>query len=131
MLGNRRLKSLLALFVLAASLVGCASSSTGYSPFLRAEPAADSVLNRAPRNLRLFYDALPDVSNSGLTLTGPDGNYDLRGFHTMGSDDLMIEITNPSIPDGEYVVDWSAVIGEGSIVHVGSYRFSVATDRSR
>ena len=129
MLGNRRLKSLLALFVLAASLVGCASSSTGYSPFLRAEPAADSVLNRAPRNLRLFYDALPDVSNSGLTLTGPDGNYDLRGFHTMGSDDLMIEITNPSIPDGEYVVDWSAVIGEDSTVHEGSYRFYVATDR--
>ena len=129
MLGNRRLKSLLALFVLAASLVGCASSSTGYSPFLRAEPAADSVLNRAPRNLRLFYDALPDVLNSGLTLMGPDGNYDLRGFHTMGSDDLMIEITNPSIPDGEYVVDWSAVIGEDSTVHEGSYRFYVATDR--
>ena len=128
MRGNRRLKSLLALFVLAVSLVGCASG-TGYSPFLRAEPAADSVLNRAPRNLRLFYGGLPDVPNSGLTLTGPDGNYDLRGFHTMGSDDLMIEITNPSIPDGRYVVDWSTVIGEGSTVYEGSYRFSVATDR--
>lgn len=128
MLGNKRFKSLLALFVLAASLVGCAGN-TGYSPFLRAEPAADSVLNRAPRNLRLFYEALPDVPNSSLTLTGPDGNYDLRGFHTMGSDDLMIEITNPSIPDGDYVVDWSAVVGEDSTVHEGSYRFSVVTDR--
>lgn len=128
MLGNRRFKSVLALFVLAASLAGC-TSSTGYSPFLRAEPAADSVLNRAPRNLRLFYDALPDVPNSSLTLMGPDGNYDLRGFHTMGSNDLMIEITNPSIPDGEYVVGWSAVVGEDATVHEGSYRFSVATDR--
>ena len=128
MLGNRRLKSLLALLAVAGSLISC-TSSTSYSPFLRAEPAAGSVLNRAPRNLRLFYDALPDVQNSGLTLTGPDGNYDLRGFHTMGSDDLMIEITNPSIPDGEYVVDWSAVIGEDSTVHEGSYRFYVATDR--
>ena len=128
MLGNRRLKSLLALFVLAASLVGCASS-TGYSPFLRAEPAVDSVLNRAPRNLRLFYEALPDVPNSSLTLTGPEGNYDLRGFHTMGSDDLMIEITNPSIPDGDYVVAWSAVVGEDSTVYDGSYRFSVVTNR--
>ena len=128
MRGNRRLKSLLALLAVAASLVSC-TSRTSYSPFLRAEPAAGSVLNRAPRNLRLFYDALPNVPNSGLTLTGPDGNYDLRGFHTMGSDDLMIEITNPSIPDGEYVVDWSAVIGEDSTVHEGSYRFYVATDR--
>lgn len=128
MLGSSRFKSLLALFVLAASLAGCASS-TDYSPFLRAEPAADSVLNRAPRNLRLFYGALPDVPNSSLTLTGPDGNYDLRGFHTMGSDDLMIEITNPSIPDGDYVVDWSAVVGEDSTVYEGSYQFSVVTAR--
>ncbi len=125
---SKKLKSLVALFVLAASLVGCASSGD-YTPFLRAEPAADAVLNRAPRNLRLFYNALPDVPKSSLTLTGPDGNYDLRGFHTMGSDDLMIEITNPSIPDGDYVVDWSAVVGEDSAVYEGSYRFTVATDR--
>jgi methionine-rich copper-binding protein CopC len=128
MSGSGKLKSLVALFVLAASLVGCASS-TDYSPFLRAEPAADSVLNRAPRNLRLFYEALPDVTNSSLTLTGPEGNYDLRGFHTMGSDDLMIEITNPSIPDGDYVVAWSAVVGEDSTVYDGSYQFSVVTNR--
>ena len=128
MSGSGKLKSLLALFVLAASLVGCASS-TDYSPFLRAEPAADSVLNRAPRNLRLFYEALPDVTNSSLTLTGPEGSYDLRGFHTMGSDDLMIEITNPSIPDGDYVVAWSAVVGEDSTVYDGSYQFSVVTNR--
>ena len=125
---NRRFKSLLALFVLTATFVGCASS-TDYSPLLRAEPAADSVLNRAPRNLRLFYNALPDVPSSSLTLTGPGGNYDLRGFHTMGADDLMIEITNPSIPDGDYVVDWSAVVGDDSTVYEGSYRFSVVTDR--
>ncbi|MBL4572032.1 MAG: copper resistance protein CopC [Gammaproteobacteria bacterium] len=128
MLGNSRLKALSALFVLAASVAGCASSAD-YSPFLRAEPAADSVLVRAPRNLRLFYEALPDVPKSSLTLSGPGGDYDLRGFHTMGSDDLMIEITNPSIPDGDYVVDWSAVVGEDSTVYEGSYRFSVVTDR--
>lgn len=128
MLNRRNLKSLVALFVLVGSLVGCATS-TDYTPFLGAEPAVDSVLNRAPRNLRLFYDALPDVPNSSLTLTGPGGNYDLRGFHTMGSDDLMIEITNPSIPDGDYVVDWSAVVGEDSTVYEGSYGFTVETDR--
>lgn len=126
--GTAKFKSLLALILLGATLAGCAGS-TDYSPFLRAEPAADSLLNRAPRNLRLFYDALPDVPRSSLTLTGPGGNYDLRGFHTMGADDLMIEITNPSIPDGEYVVDWSAVVGDDPNVYQGSYRFSVVTDR--
>jgi len=128
MLGSGKLKSLLVPLILVASLAGCAGSGS-YTPFLRAEPAADSVLNRAPRNLRLFYDALPDVPSSSITLTGPNGNYDLRGFHTMGSDDLMIEITNPSIPDGDYVVNWSAVVGEDPAVYEGSYRFSVVTDR--
>ena len=128
MRGSRGFISLLILFALVASLVGCVSSAD-YSPFLRAEPAAGSVLGRAPRNLRLFYEALPEVPNSSLTLTGPDGNYDLRGFHSMGSDDLMIEITNPSIPDGDYIVDWSAVFGEDSTVYEGSYRFTVVTDR--
>lgn len=128
MLGSRTFKSLLGLFALEVFLIGCASS-TGYSPFLRAEPPAGSVLDRAPRNLRLFYEALPDVPNSSLTLTGPDGNYELRGFHSMGSDDLMIEITNPSIPDGDYIVDWSAVVGEDSTVYEGAFRFTVVTDR--
>lgn len=128
MLGSVKLRTLLALLVLTSSLPGCVGS-TDYSPFLRAEPAEGSILNRAPRNLRLYYNALPDVSNSRLTLTGPDGDYDLRGFHTMGANDLMIEITNPSIPDGDYVVGWSAVVGDDPNVYEGSYKFSVVTDR--
>jgi len=128
MLARRNLSSLMALLVMAASLVGCAGGG-GSSPFLGAEPAVDSVLDRAPRNLRLYFIALPDVPNSSLSLSGPGGNYDLRGFHTMGADDLMIEITNPSIPDGDYEVSWSAVVGEDPTVYEGSYGFSVVTDR--
>ena len=128
MFGSRSFKTLFALVFIAATLVGCAGS-TASSPFLRAEPAAGSVLNRAPRNLRLFFSALPDVPSSSLSLSGPGGNYDLRGFHTMGADDLMIEITNPSIPDGDYVVTWTAVVAEDPSVHEGAFGFSVVTDR--
>lgn len=128
MFASRSLKSLFASIVLVSTLSGCAGS-TGSSPFLGAEPAVDSVLNRAPRNLRLYFSALPDVPRSSLSLSGPGGNFDLRGFHTMGADDLMIEITNPAIPDGDYVVTWTAVVGEDPTVHEGSYGFSVVTDR--
>lgn len=128
MLIPRNLKLILALLVFASSLISCASSSSN-SPLLRSEPAADSVLNRAPRNLRLFYRALPDVPKSNLGLTGPEGNYELRGFHTMGADDLMIEITNPSIPDGDYAVTWTTVIEDNPSTHEGSFAFSVVTDR--
>ncbi len=126
--GSRNFKPLFVLLIIASSLAGCVSSSD-YSPILRSEPAAESVLNRAPRTLRLFYDALPDVAQSSLSLTGPDGNYELRGFHTMAADDLMIEILNPSIPDGDYVVSWTTVVGDGTSVYAGSFGFTVATNR--
>ena len=41
----------------------------------------------------------------------------------------MIEITNPSIPDGDYIVQWTAVVAEDPAVYEGSYSFSVETDR--
>jgi methionine-rich copper-binding protein CopC len=125
---SRNLKSLLALFVIAGSLMGCTSTGA-YSPFLGAEPAVGSILSSAPRNLRLFYDALPDVPNSSISLVGPSGSYELRGFHTMGANDLMIEITNPSIPDGDYEVKWAAAVGDDPTVYEGTYTFSVATNR--
>lgn len=128
MTGSRNFRTFLALILLVGSLSACATGS-GSSPFIGAEPAADSVLTRAPRNLRLYYSALPDVSKSNLSLSGPGGNYDLRGFHTMGADDLMIEITNPSIPDGDYVVEWTAVVEGDATVYEGAYGFSVVTDR--
>ena len=86
-------------------------------------------MSSAPRNLRLFYDALPDVPNSSISLVGPSGSYELRGFHTMGANDLMIEITNPSIPDGDYEVKWAAAVGDDPTVYEGTYTFSVATNR--
>lgn len=103
---------------------GCSSTSSSYSPFLYAEPAAGAELTRAPRTLRLFYAALPDVSKSNLTLTGPTGEHKLRGMHTMGADDLMIEILDPATP-GDYKVEWTAVVGDDPVSYEGSYTFSV------
>ncbi|MEX0964601.1 MAG: copper resistance protein CopC [Pseudohongiellaceae bacterium] len=128
MLASSTFRSLFVLIFLASTLLGCAGAADS-SPFLGAEPASDSVLNRAPRNLRLYFSALPDVPKSSISLSGPGGNFDLRGFHTMGADDLMIEITNPSIPDGDYVVSWTAVVGEDPTVYEGSYGFTVVSDR--
>lgn len=104
---------------------GCSSTSSSYSPFLYAEPAADIQLTRVPRTLRLFYAALPDVSKSSVTLIGPTGEHELRGMHTMGADDLMIEILDPATA-GEYRVEWTAVVGDDPTTYEGFYTFSVA-----
>lgn len=107
---------------LLLSLTACMSSSTS-TPLLSAEPAIDAELTRAPRTLRLFYSALPDVSRSSLRLEGPEGDLALRGLHTMAADDLMIEIMDPVQP-GTYTVHWSTVVEGDPVQYEGSYQFS-------
>ena len=74
--------------------------------------------------MRLYYDDLPDVTQSSLTLTGPAGEYALRDLHTMADDDLMIEILEP-LPVGYYTVQWTNVVGDDTTVYSGSFNFSV------
>lgn len=114
-------------FALAILLMSCANSDS-YTPLLNTEPEIGTVLTRSPRTLRLFFDALPDVSRSSLLLLGPDGEYPLRDLHTMAADDLMIEILNPSVPDGSYTVRWSTVVGNDPAVYSGSFQFTVQAD---
>lgn len=110
--------------VLVALLTSCASSGD-YTPLLRAEPEIGAVLERPPRTIRLFFAALPDVSRSSLTLVGPEGEYPLRGLHTMAADDLMIEILNPAVPAGSYTVQWVTSVGDDPTVYSGAYGFTV------
>ncbi|GAB1266313.1 copper resistance CopC family protein [Aurantivibrio infirmus] len=94
--------------------------------YLRSEPAAGEVLERHPRTLRVYLSALPDIEKSSLTLTGENGEVSLSRFHTMGADDLMIEIDDHPLPNGNYSVSWSAVIEGDSSVHSGGFAFTVA-----
>ena len=119
---NAILKTLIVSSLLA--LAACQSSSTP-SPLLSAEPGIDASLTRAPRTLRLFYSALPDVSKSNLRLVGPSGELALRGLHTMAADDLMIEILDDVTP-GSYTVYWTTAVGDDPAVREGSYQFTYA-----
>ena len=118
----KKLCSQMFLALATLTLIGCASDS-GYSPLLRAEPEIVAALTRAPRTLRLFYNALPDVEQSSLRLVGPNGEHQLRGLHTMAADDLMIEIMDP-VTAGDYTVEWTTVVGGDPTVYSGTFGFS-------
>ena len=119
----RKLFNIMTVLLLSSILFACVSERN-YSPLLRAEPERNSELTRAPRTLRLFYDALPDVAQSSLKLVGPSGEHELRGLHTMAADDLMIEIMDP-VTTGDYSVEWRAVVGDDPTVYSGHFNFSV------
>ncbi|MCG8415008.1 MAG: copper resistance protein CopC [Pseudomonadales bacterium] len=118
-----------AIIIIIGVLASCVSSPEE-SPLIRAEPDVGSVLTRAPRTLRLYYTALPDVSQSSLRLIGPDGDLALRGLHTMAADDLMIEILDTVTP-GSYTVVWETVVEGSPAQHEGSYQFSYVPESSR
>ncbi|MDA9902620.1 copper resistance protein CopC [Gammaproteobacteria bacterium] len=105
-------------------LTGC-SLRENVSPLLASEPAADSITDRIPRTLRLYFKSLPNVELSNLRLSGPGGGYTLRGLHTMGEDDLMVEIYRPMLVDGEYRVEWEVEFNDGRASASGEYDFSV------
>ena len=111
------------LLTIPVLLVACATP-TNDSPLLSAEPELGAELQRAPRTLRLYFEALPDVSQSNVRLLGADGEYELRGLHTMAADDLMVEIMEPLAP-GKYTVEWSTVVGADPTLYAGSYQFTV------
>ena len=112
------------VFVLLCSqLIGCVTNGA-YSPLLRAEPENGSELNRAPRTLRLYFDSLPNVSQSSLRLVGPNGEHQLRGLHTMADNDLMIEIMEP-VTIGEYQLEWVTVVENDPSTYSGVFNFTV------
>lgn len=124
MLITKAVRTVLLAACVSSALSACTTSGS-YSPLLRAEPAVDAVLTRPPRTLRLFFDALPDVSRSSITLLGPAGAYQLRGLHTMAADDLMIEILEPAATVGDYTVQWTTAVGENPTLYTGSFGFTV------
>ena len=112
------------VFVLLCSqLIGCVTNGA-YSPLLKAEPEIGSELNRAPRTLRLYFDSLPNVSQSSLRLVGPNGEHQLRGLHTMADNDLMIEIMEP-VTIGEYRLEWVTVVENDPSTYSGVFNFTV------
>ena len=119
------MKSNIILIGLSASwLLSACVGSQDYTPLLSAEPEIGAATSRVPRTLRLYYDALPDVSQSSLRLVGPEGEYALRGLHTMAADDLMIEIMD-SVTAGTYTVEWTTVVGDDPNTYSGSFEFTV------
>jgi len=108
-------------------LLAACSTAVPDSLFIRAEPEVGSVQTRSPRTLRLYYEKLPDVSRSEVVLRGPQGELNLRGLHTMGANDLMMEIYD-EVVDGQYSVRWRTYVEGDPNPHEGSFQFFVQVD---
>lgn len=116
--------------VLAFSLMSisaCGTAKDGSAVFVKANPPVDASMDYSPRSVRVFLTKLPNVEQSSLQLTGPQGEVPLIHLHTMGANDLMAEIDQYPLPNGTYTVNWTAQFVDSEDRYSGSYQFSVAT----
>ncbi len=101
----------------------------GLGELIRSEPAAGTELQQTPRFLRLYFDRLPEVSASTVTLhrtDDPDTSIPLPGMHNMGADDLMMSVGSELTP-GTYVVRWNASYRNEVSPQSGEFEFVVAS----
>jgi methionine-rich copper-binding protein CopC len=115
-----RTKKKLALFLVLAMATAAAAWALNVQ---KTDPGKGEILTRPPQHLRVFFDVLPDPAKSELHLTGPDGELQLEGLHTMGENDLMIRIVG-RVADGDYTATWKAVGTDGSTSQ-GEWKFTV------
>jgi methionine-rich copper-binding protein CopC len=87
------------------------------------DPEKNATLTRPPQHLRVLLDVEPDPAKSELKLTGPEGELEIEGLHTMGEKDLMGRIVG-RVADGEYTASWKATGIDGSTSE-GQWTFTV------
>lgn len=95
----------------------------GSEPKVQTDPTDGAEMTRPARSLRVWFDRAPVVEESSLTLSGPNGDLQVAGLHTMGEDDLMARVVGP-MPDGEYEASYSATFVDGETLS-GSWSFRI------
>jgi len=93
------------------------------SPVVSTDPEDGAVLSRPARSLRVWFEETPAVETSSLALTGPAGDLEVTGLHTMGENDLMARVVGP-MPDGEYTATWRIRQEDGDEVE-GTWTFEI------
>ncbi len=114
-----------AQFVQRAQIAGM-----GLGELLRSEPQAGAEISQSPQFLRLYFDRLPEVSNSTVILHpqgSPDQTIPLTGMHNMGADDLMMSV-GADLSPGSYVVRWKASYRNEVSPQQGEFEFAITTN---
>jgi len=99
----------------------------GLGELLRTEPGIDAQISTAPNTLRLYFDKLPIVDSSNVSMHpkgSPEELIPLSGMHNMGANDLMLGIDAP-ISEGSYVVNWNAEFGGNVEPQSGQFEFTL------
>lgn len=118
-------RTVLAASVAALTLTALPERGDGAALHLRltkSEPAKDSVVATAPKEIKLWYSQKPQLRLSRVTLTGPAGEV-ATGAIVQDSLLLRAPITG-AMAAGAYTVSWLTASSDGHPIR-GTFGFTV------
>jgi len=103
---TRRL--MLALTVVAASIISSASPAYAHATLVQSDPADGSALDEAPESVTLTFNETVSPDSSAVELVDVDGNsYPVEIIGHDGGDDSLLVVFG-DVPDGLYSLRWTA-----------------------
>src|SRR6266702_1216186 len=102
--------------------------ASAHAILLRSDPAKDSVLSIAPKQVRMWYsEALNPTFSTAVVVNGQNKRVDNRDAHVSSSDQTEMDVTLQSnLPPAVYIVIWRTDSAADGHILRGSFIFSVA-----
>jgi methionine-rich copper-binding protein CopC len=101
--------------VVAVCLVASTIPLYAHMKAAKYEPAADSTVATAPKQVAVWFTQSPDEKLSKLEMSGPSGPVKLTGFHVMASDKSIMATIDQPLANGRYTVRWQSAGDDGHI----------------
>ncbi len=102
--------------------------ASAHAILLRSDPANDSVLSIAPKQVRMWYsEALNPEFSTAVVVNGENKRVDNRDAHVSSSDQTEMDVTlQPNLPPAVYIVIWRTDSSVDGQILRSSFIFSVA-----
>ncbi|WP_018348146.1 copper resistance CopC/CopD family protein [Longispora albida] len=121
-------KTGLTLLALLAALIAVllpAGPASAHAALLRTDPPAGSLVEQAPRDIKLYFSESVDVVPGQLRIIGPDGRRAERGEPKVTGAEVVIGLREDP-PRGTYLVTYR-ILSEDSHPISGGFSFSIGT----
>lgn len=106
------------------------SAALAHATLLRAEPAEQSVVARAPAQVVLHFSQQVTLVQSGTDVIGPNGVSVVTSAPHLAPDDVrVVVIPLDPLGRGDYTVRWRVASADGHLVG-GAFAFAVGTGRA-
>ena len=102
--------------------------ASAHAILVRSDPAKDSVLSIAPKQVRMWFsEALNPAFSTAVVVNGANKQVDNHNAHVSSSDQTEMDVSlQPNLPPAVYIVIWRTDSAADGHILRGSFIFSIA-----